>query len=449
MKTKGKKILTAIIAIICVLAIVAGGMAYAQLSPSDMKNTEIQSFDTGNETLKVGVISDTQLLSHETKLNGPQFEVNLRTSLQVLKNRGVDMILFPGDIGDQGTKESFDKFNEIFNEVYPDEKPILQMIMGNHDYWNTPTGVNITLPSTHRKTYKEAFGVSPWTHYEVNGVHFIGASPASGSMDAGYFGVGKWLDREIQKAVEANPDMPVFVQTHNQPQGTSYGSEDWGDTTLDKVFSKYPNVVNLSGHVHYSLLDERSIWQDAYTVINTQSISYTEMEQGKENGTIPPNPDTTPMGYIIEITSDNFSIARINFAKGENGYEEKADMRWSFDLPYSKDSFKYAEDRAEKNAAPQMTAGEGTFETTESETVLSFTAGTDDDFVHSYMVVIDDSTEQLYFSDFYNGIDDMATTVSLPLKNVEAGTHNIKVYAVDSYDEVSEGFVEIKDVVVK
>lgn len=76
--------------------------------------------------------------------------------------------------------------------------------------------------------------------------------------------------------------------THNQPENTSYGSEDWGDKNLDSVFSKYPNVIDFSGHVHYSLLDERSIWQGAYTVINTQSLSYTELEEGKENGTIPP-----------------------------------------------------------------------------------------------------------------------------------------------------------------
>lgn len=417
--------------------------------PPDMQNPDRLEVNTGKETLVVGVISDTQLLSKESKHDSAQFEENFRTSLKVLKARDVDMILFPGDIGDAGTKEAFERFKAIYEEVFPaddENQPILQLIMGNHDYWADP---NITLPHLQRNIYREVFERSPWSHYVVNGVHFIGASPMTGVMTTGYVGAELWLDREIRAAEADNPDMPIFVMTHNQPKNTSYGSNDWGDTALPFVFKNHPNVVNLSGHVHYSLLDERSIWQGDYTVINTQSISYTEMEEGKENGTIPPNADQTPMGYIIEINKDNFSIARINFAKGgEMGYEEKADMRWTFDLPYSKDSFKYTDARRNTNKAPEMEAGKGSFEVEDGKTVLKFKAGTDDDFVHSYKLVIDDSEEQLYFSDFYNGLDDMAEEVSLPLLNVKAGTHNIKVYAVDSYDAVSENFAEIENVVV-
>lgn len=104
-----------------------------------------------------------------------------------------------------------------------------------------------------------------------------------------------------------------FVMTHNQPKDTSYGAEDWGDIGLGGVFERHPNVVNFSGHVHYSLLDERSIWQGKYTVINTQSLSYTELEPGKENGTIPPNAEDTPMGYLMTFGEHAIQLHRLNF----------------------------------------------------------------------------------------------------------------------------------------
>ena len=35
------------------------------------------------------------------------------------------------------------------------------------------------------------------------------------------------------------------------------------------------------------MTDERCIWQGSFTAIGTQSVSYIEMEEGKENGSIP------------------------------------------------------------------------------------------------------------------------------------------------------------------
>ena len=146
--------------------------------------------------------------------------------------------------------------------------------------------------------------------------------------------------------------------THNQPKDTCYGSEDWGDSSLNEVMSKYPNAVIFSGHSHYSILDERSIWQGDYTVLSTQSLSYTELEAGKDSIT------------------------------------------------------------------------------------LSFAAAADDDFVHSYKVVIDGKEEKLFFSDYYNGIGSMSKTVELTLKS-DGQKHNYKIYALDSWGAQSKDCIEI------
>lgn len=439
---KGSKIKKAMIIVLCIILVI--GVAAVGFVCYEYANligkTEIQSFETGNASFKVAVISDTQLPPTEEDLkNSDKYLQNLKKALTVIKNNGADMILFPGDIGDLGTRFAFGTYVDAIDEVFGDDKPIVQTIMGNHDFWNKDASTAIN----HIKAFEDITGQSPWTHYVVNGYHFIGASPNNGSMSSAYNITAKWLDKELKKASADSNGKPIIVMTHNQPKNTSYGSEDWGDSTLNDVLSKYPNVINFSGHVHYSLLDERSIWQGEYTVINTQSLSYTELEQGKENGTIPPNADATPMGYIIEFSDKAIDIHRINFADGNTGYEEKKDMLWSFSLPYENNG-KYAFDlRKAENKAPVISNTQGTAAVND-KVILSFEAGTDDDFVHSYKIVIDDKDTKYFFSDFYNGIDNMKKTVELELEN-DGSAHNYKIYAVDSWGEESENCITINN----
>ena len=431
----------AMMIILCILLVI--GIAAAGFVGYEYKNligeTEIQSFETEKDAFKVAVISDTQLPPTEEDLkNDDTYLQNLKKTLTVIKNNGVDMILFAGDIGDLGTHFAFQTYVDALDEVFGDDKPIVQTIMGNHDYWNK----NASTAINHIKAFEDITGQSPWTHYVVNGYHFIGASPNYGSMSSAYSITAKWLDKELEKASADSEGKPIIVMTHNQPKDTSYGSEDWGDSTLNKVLSKYPNVIDFSGHVHYSLLDERSIWQGEYTVINTQSLSYTELEQGKENGTVPPNADATPMGYIMEFSDKSIDIHRVNFADGNMGYEEKTDMLWSFSLPYENDG-KYAFDsRKAENQTPVISNTEGTVTSNEDKVILSFAAGIDDDFVHSYKVVIDDRDTKYFFSDFYNGINAMSETVELELEDDDK-THSYKIYAVDSWGEESKSCVTI------
>lgn len=441
----------AIIIILCILLTI--GISFAAFVAYEYNNlidkTDIQSFETEIESFKVAVISDTQLaptendLEKEPEKDSLNYKIhiqNLKKTLNVLKNHNVDMILFAGDIGDLGTRFAFQTYVDAIDDVFGDDKPIVQTIMGNHDYWNKNgfTAIN------HIKAFEDITGQSPWTHYVVNGYHFIGASPNYGSMSSGYKITAKWLDKELEKASTDSDGKPIFVMTHNQPKNTSYGSEDWGDKSLNAVLSKYPNVVNFSGHVHYSLLDERSIWQGEYTVINTQSLSYTELEQGKDNGTIPPNADATPMGYILEFSDKSIDIHRMNFVDGSMGCEEKKDMLWSLPLPYESNG-KYAfNTRKAENKAPVISDIKGTVTANDDKIVLSFAAGADDDFVHSYKVVIDDKETKYFFSDFYNGIDNMKTTVELTFEN-DGNQHNYKIYAVDSWGEESKNCITINN----
>jgi Icc-related predicted phosphoesterase len=435
--------ITVLIIILCVLIVVCIVLSslYCFLNKILIGKTEIQSFHTESDLLKVAVISDTQLPPTKEDLeNNDTYLKNLKKTLNVIKNNNVDMILFAGDIGDLGTYFAFETYENTIDEVFGDNRPIVQTVMGNHDFWHR----DAKTATNHIKAFKEVTGKSPWTHYVVNGYHFIGASPDCGSMERAYNITSKWLDKELEKASADSDGKPIFVLTHNQPKDTCYGSDEWGDTSLNKVLEKHPNVVLFGGHSHYSILDERTIWQGEYTVIQTQSISYTELESGKENGTVPKNADATPMGYIMEFSNDAIDIHRINFADGNMGYEEKPDMIWSFSLPYKNDG-KYAfEPRIENNKIPIVTNTTGTISTNNDKVILSFAAGTDDDFVHSYKIVIDDKDTKYFFSDFYNGIDNMKNTVELEMDN-DGSKHNYKIYAVDSWGKESENYIRIEN----
>lgn len=435
---KVKRIITIVVSILFLL-LIAFAVLYGFGDRILIGQTDIREFNTKNPSFKVGVISDTQLPPTEEDLkNNDKYVNNLKKALTVMKNNDVDMIVFAGDIGDLGTYFAFETYENTIDEVFGEERPIVQTVMGNHDFWNK----NAKTAINHLKAFEKVTNESPWTHYVVNGYHFIGASPNCGSMSAGYRLTSRWLDRELEKASKDSDGKPIFVMTHNQPFDTCYGSEDWGDKTLNKVLSKYPNVVNFSGHSHYSILDERSIWQGDYTVMSTQSLSYTELEQGKENGTIPPNAEETPMGYIMDFSDNAVNIHRINFSDGNLGKEEKKDMLWSFSLPYKNDGKYSFDSRKALNAAPIISDTTGTADFDGGNVILSFTAGTDDDFVHSYKVVTDGEDEKLFFSDYYNGIDNMSNSVTLQLKS-DGKKHTYKIFAIDSWGAESTDFVVI------
>lgn len=404
------------------------------------EKTEIETYDIDGEVLRVGIISDSQLSpkgEEEIKYN------NLKQSLTVLKNNNVDMILFAGDIGDLGKAPVYDLYNKAIDQVFGDQRPIIQTIMGNHDYWENGTTYNC------RRLFEKKVGHSPWTHYVVGGYHFIGASPAYGGMDDGYKEVACWLKKELDKAVAEDPDKPIFVTTHNYAVDTAYGSDEWGDHYINDIFKDYPQVVNFGGHSHYSILDERAIHQENYTTITTQSVSYTELETGKENGTIPLNADKTPMGLIMDVSSDEIVIHRYNFSVqyGLSGYEEKDP--WILPTTLNKQNFSYTNSiRMANNEAPQMTATTGSSFVKEGKIYLRFSAGKDDDFVHSYKIEWSNGTSQLYFSDFYNGLSAMATTVDLEILNMPQGNYTAKIYAVDSWGRVSDNYTEIVDVAI-
>lgn len=404
-------------------------------------NCESKTFNVDGN-LVVGVISDSQLSPFSWK-NNRTFERNLIKSLQTLKNRGCNMIIFAGDICNIANFYAYYRFKNAFKIVFGSQPPVLQIIMGNHDYFPAFT------PRWKKRFMFETYlDCKPYSHYVVNGYHFIGVSPDCRKQKNGYSRILDWLDDEIAAAVKDCGSKPVFVTTHNNALNTVYGSDVYGDTELGKVLSKYENVVNFGGHTHFSMLDERSIHQGDFTSLNTQSTSYVELEKGKVNGPVPPNPHISPMGYVLEFGKEKIDVLRINAGTGT---EEKENMRWSLPTNLTKADFVYTSARFDNSAAkeddyPVMPAVYGRSEKIGMRAYLIFEKGTDKDFVHSYRVEFSDGKVQYYFSDFYKGLSNPNKEVVLPVYEKAAGVYDVEIRAVNSRGLESRTSTRICDV---
>lgn len=466
-----KGILIGAAAVIAVAAIIAGVVCSYIFSPP--KQAQVETLDVKadeNGVVKVGVISDNQL-PNEAPEGGNTFLENTRKALQLFKEQGVDMIVNAGDICEVAGEYAYQSYVRVFNEVFPDEatRPATQYIMGNHDFW---TESSHGYPAYKQKLFQKNMGTSPWTHYVVNGIHFIGASPDTGSSaDAYSWRTQNWIKEQIEIAEKDGADTgtPIFVITHHNPMSTVYGSDSWGDRNLPGVLQDHPRVVSISGHSHYSILDERSIYQERFTAFTTQSAAYIEMENGKYNAfkaydketnkyvsekgyaSVPPQDEACPMVLIMNLGEKQTTVERWNVLQNK---EEKADMRWTLNYPLALDHYNYrANTQRIGREAPVFAQGAAvsydpaitnTNPNSPVKTLpgLAFPAAQHSDFVHSYYVRLTDGSGKVYeytsFSDFYLGLGQMSGTVKIPLDpTLASGAYHAEIYAVESFGAMS------------
>lgn len=433
---------------------------------------EEQSLTKGDgKSIRVGIISDSQLPGDGKP---SKWTDRVEKALELVKKNKADVLIYAGDFTDVGTKKAWKSFQEKYKKVFSDQDIVPVFVMGNHDHWLPPLnkGFDIPTPAKMQKRFMKYTGEHPFSHKVVNGYHFIGWSSENGSYDKSYTNTD-WARKEIESAIKQSPDKPVFVITHLNPENSVYGSDEWGNSDIYSVLKDYPQVISFSGHSHYSLLDERSIYQGEFTAINTQSIDYIELESGKFNGSVPCDAygesiaDEVPAIMMMYADEGGVKIDRLNAVTGE-----KIKDSWIINDPCDKASFTYTEEkRKAENKAPWFEAdayGE-IYETVSSKgkpiTNVVFTAAKDDDFVHSYAIEYFDADSNklsfektdydghvikkdgktqfadrtIYFSSFMVGLDKMPEKEELRLTgHIPENAAYIKIYAVDSWGEESE-----------
>ena len=403
--------------------------------------SEIQRFSINKETLTVGIMSDLQI--PENAADDNLYVANTKKALEYFRSQNIDILINAGDLTDLSANSSYDPYSQLIQTVFADKRPVTVQVMGNHDYWNS-YGKAETLQKL-RNRFQEMAGDAPWSHKTVNGYHFLAISPVNGAMDGSYALIEDKIRAEIETAVAENPKNPVFVVTHQHPEDTIYGSDDWGNAALTKIFADYPQIVSFSGHSHYSLLDERSVWQGSFTAFNTQCVSYVELEKGKENGSIPPCAEDSPMVMIMEISSDELKIRRYNLAEER---EEKSP--WIISLPLTPSEFRYTTEKrlaaATAPVFPESATASGVKPTTvktdgKSVAGFTFTAAEHPDFVHSYEAEFSGNGQTItaaFFSDFCAGLDKMSPNPSFAVPAaLKPGEYDVKITAVESFGKKS------------
>lgn len=399
------------------------------------------------KTLKVGLLSDSQLMYNQDDKN-LVYSQHLERSFNVMKEHGVDVLIFAGDISERGTKFAFQTFRSIFDKVFSDNPPILNIIMGNHDYWTD----YLSTPFYQQYLFSAVIKEKPRTHKVINGFHFINWSSETLSYKPGHH--VQWVKEQIEMAIDEDPSKPVFVTTHYNPTETIYGSNEWGSDLITNVLKDYYQVVSFSGHSHFSLIDERSIWQGEFTAIQTQSTAYIELERGKKNGSVPKDEYGSKviskrnyMGIIMDLNDTMVFIKRISLEKNKF-YDEP----WTIEIPIDKAQFKYQTQPRRDKAKPPIFKPDTPIEVVHyfgKIYQIKFKQAFHENFVHSYRIVllceddtIDDCNsikEYLYFSDFYLLKEDRKEYIRLKLPTrMKLGIpYKVSIYAIESFGKES------------
>ena len=234
----------------------------------------------GTPRLKIAVMSDIHVRNENS-------QAVFIKALEWYRAQGVDAVLVAGDMADHGLVSQLQLVADAWFKVFPDNKtpegrPVTQLLQyGNHDVANWKEKdypdpaerarklIKFDPKGCWERAFKEAY--SPCFSKTVKGYTFIGAHWPGLSDMAGWFAVhGDKLD----------PSLPFFYFQHPHPKDTCYGAWAWGhDGGLStKTLSPFPNAIALSGHSHYTLTDERTVWQGAFTSIGTSSLSYTSLD---------------------------------------------------------------------------------------------------------------------------------------------------------------------------
>ena len=258
----------------------------------------------------------------------------------------------------------------------------------------------------------------------------------------------KWIKSALLKATKNKKKEgdPIFVITHSPPKGTVYGSETiWGSEKIYNVLNNYPEVICISGHSHYSLRNIKSIWQGSFTAINTQSISYLDLDNHYVN-TMNVRIDSAKndfMGLITHLNQDNFIVERIQFAT-----EEILEEKWTINFPINTSDFKYAFDKRNKKIKPVFNDKNGIrLEKKDDKNFLVFNSASHEDYVYIYKIIIknqDIYKIYLYYSDYYKNEKERKEVIHFELpKDFISDQYNVEIYAIDSFDNISEPKVGI------
>ena len=424
-------------------------------------------FDEDNIVSSFGAISDIHINGTVGGYNCNKYD----KALQLLKKYAggeLDAVTIAGDISASIYDSSIGTaFKTITDNRLGDNANVF-FVSGNHDaqeeQWTNLNQLYTDLAKYTTKDLPSSQHNRGNRHMVINGYHYIGVN----MMD--YWNASEamfveqdlaWLDTELASARADAPGKPIFVYVHAGVYGTTYGSDlytgkHWGSKLIYSHLEKYPEVVTFSGHVHFPLADERTIYQKDFTSLNCGSVQYMAIEGGYlqtgNSTTIDGVSSDVSSGLLVQVDkNNNLKITRLDFTNDkvikQPFYIPAPDLEEKSHLYHYNDAYFNADNTAPTFAAEAKVTGK----LSGANMIVNFDAATDNDMVHHYVIEIVGTPSQSKksvkaYSDFYlyaqpeDFPDDYTFSVPYTPSAGDDG-YEVYVYAVDSMGLKSEPVV--------
>jgi len=352
--------------------------------------------------LTFGVVSDIHIekTGEGERIESWRNNLTFRRALEWFRDQGVDAVVVAGDMTNYGTVEELEAVAQAWYSVfpgdrYPDGRPVEKVfVLGNHDFHGFLYGGNAAklypdeaerarhvLRADFAGFWRRVFHEDYVRFYRktVKGYEFLGQHWDDGSGMGGGFRDGE-SGPGLQAFLNAHgraidPARPFFYVQHPHPKDTCYGPWAWGHDKgmVTNILSAWPNAVAFSGHSHYTLTDERSVWQGGFTSVGTSSLRYSGLpynarlpggyENSETEGRGAWKLDAAKMmprlasgdsrqGMLWRVYDDRMVVQRREFLAGLDLGDD-----WVFPLPSAEPRpFAFAA-RAQKAGAPEFPAG--------------------------------------------------------------------------------------------
>ena len=292
----------------------------------------------------VGLITDTHIGNDRASCE------KVRQAWELFRSLRVDLVANLGDVADHNYPKGYEGYRATVDAVrsaVPDWKPREVYAWAWHDFYDFGGDGDRACPRWQEAIADASRRIgathAPFASFELGGCPFV-VAPQWGWED------GK-LKAMLDDAVAGHPGKPVFLLFHVPPTDTVYNTKIWGYASLRKLLDDYPQVIQLSGHVHGSLRNELNIWQGNFTVVNAGCLSSwggsligTDPVRRPGNGAI-----------AMEIYGDRIVFRRYDIRRGN---EICTDNPWTVPWPFDAKTAPYnPTNRARRFPAPQFAAG--------------------------------------------------------------------------------------------
>lgn len=253
------------------------------------------------------VITDTHIVADPQGTHSLHFDLALQDILATAPDS--DGIMHVGDITDNGRPEEYDTMVNIWNKNRAGLAPIY-FTYGNHDVRWADFEERI-------QSFTASTGISQkYYDFWIRGYHFIFLGTEKGLKDCSYLSDTQltWLEEKLAEQEDMN--RPVFIFVHEPLMNTVAGSQPrfgWygirQDRELKQILSKHPQSIMFTGHTHWELGSQNTMYQDKYaTLFNAGSVAslWTDEDTFKAGS----------QGFYVEVYDDKVLVRGRDFVQG-------------------------------------------------------------------------------------------------------------------------------------